>query len=401
MDTLLFVLLLPQPALGCKYHPWRQVLRVDSWLPAAVCWPQPNAQFNSLDPVIVNYLLLLLPSFLTLLGVVATLLVINYLIRRNVTGEISISHQVLMLVLTAAGVLIVIFSLPISETSRGQILSLLGIVVTAVIALSSTTFVANVMAGLMLRAVNSFRPGDFIRSATFFGRVTERGIFHTEIQTEDRDLMTLPNMYLVNNPITVVHDSGTIISATLSLGYDVPHEQIETLLNEAAERCGLDEPFTLVMELNDFSVTYRVGGFSTEVNRLLSTKSSLRRHILSILHENGIEIVSPNFMNQRVLAPDQKMIPPLTQKQAGTRPVDTPEDRSPEDVIFDKADTAAEREGLKKEMAEALERLKALEAELKSAEDAMKDRLTRERENLAGRVDEIKALIAAEPSPED
>jgi len=34
----------------------------------------------------------------------------------------------------------------------------------------------------------------------YFGRVTERGLFHVEIQTEDRDLATLPNMFLVSQP---------------------------------------------------------------------------------------------------------------------------------------------------------------------------------------------------------
>jgi len=46
-----------------------------------------------------------------------------------------------------------------------------------------------------------------------FGRVSERGFFYTEIQTEDRNLATLPNLYLVTNPITVVHVSGTVANA--------------------------------------------------------------------------------------------------------------------------------------------------------------------------------------------
>ena len=46
-------------------------------------------------------------------------------------------------------------------------------------------FIGNVMAGLMLRAVRNFRTGDFVRVEKHFGRVTERGLLHTEIQTED------------------------------------------------------------------------------------------------------------------------------------------------------------------------------------------------------------------------
>ena len=80
-----------------------------------------------------------------------------------------------------------------TDSTRGQIITLMGLVITGVIALSSTSFVANIMAGLMLQVVKSFKPGDFVRVGEYFGRVTERGLFHVEIQTEDRDLTTLPN----------------------------------------------------------------------------------------------------------------------------------------------------------------------------------------------------------------
>lgn len=294
----------------------------------------------------------LAPAVLTLIVVTLLLALMNYLMRRNQSGELPVVRQVILLLSTAAGILLVIFVLPISETSRGQILSLLGIVITAVIALSSTTFVANIMAGLMLRAVNSFHPGDFIRCQEMFGRVTERGLFHTEIQTEDRDLATVPNLFLVTNPVTVVHDSGTIISATLSLGYDLSHRHVEELLLKAAEDAGLSDAFVLVGELGDFSVSYRVGGFFDDVSKLLTAKSNLRKKILSVLHKNGVEIVSPNFMNQRVLPEGQQMIP-----KGYLEDLPASEGASAEEIIFDKADSAAEKESLKQEQVEIKNRI--------------------------------------------
>ncbi|MBT4159997.1 MAG: mechanosensitive ion channel [Gammaproteobacteria bacterium] len=347
-----------------------------------------------MEPDAINQLAHFVPSIIAFTSVLAVILIANALIRRGQAGEISVPRQMLMLCLTAAGLLIVIFSLPLSETSRGQVLSLLGIVITAVIALSSTTFVANVMAGLMLRAVNSFRPGDFIRSEIFFGRVTERGVFHTEIQTEDRDLMTLPNMYLVNNPVTVVHNSGTIISANLSLGYDIPYARVEELLKKAAEESGLAEAFVLVVDLNDYSVSYRVGGFSSEISHMLTIKSGLRKKILNTLHESGIEIVSPNFMNQRALEPGEKIIP------ARYGPARVLEDEAkPEDMIFDKADSAAEKEALKRELTDANERLKALSEEIKSLEKGDRSALENERNQLSARIEEITQIIS-HPPPE-
>ena len=104
--------------------------------------------------------------------------------------ESHLPRQLLLVLSYVLGLLLITISLPVSEATRGQLISLAGLVLTALIALASTTLVANAMSGLLLRIVNSFRPGDFIRVGDAFGRVTERGLFHTEIQTEDRDLMT-------------------------------------------------------------------------------------------------------------------------------------------------------------------------------------------------------------------
>jgi small-conductance mechanosensitive channel len=108
-----------------------------------------------------------------------------------------------MLSLTFAGMLAIIVALPIRDAVRGQLLSLIGILLSAAIALSSTTFIGNIMAGIMLKVVRSARPGDFITVAQLTGRITEMGLLHTEIQTEFRDLVTVPNIYMVTQPLQV------------------------------------------------------------------------------------------------------------------------------------------------------------------------------------------------------
>lgn len=343
---------------------------------------------------LLRFTISMAPALLTIVIVTVLLALLNYLMRRNQSGELPVSRQVLMLLFTTAGILLVIFVLPISETGRGQILSLLGIVITAVIALSSTTFVANVMAGLMLRAVNSFHPGDFIRSQQMFGRVTERGLFHTEIQTEDRDLATIPNLFLVTNPVTVVHDSGTIISATLSLGYDVSHRHVEELLVEAAEDAGLTDAFVLVGELGDFSVSYRVGGFFEDVSKLLTAKSNLRKRILSVLHRHGVEIVSPNFMNQRVLPEGRLMIPKDYREES---PAET-EGSTVEEIIFDKADSAAEKESLKQEQQSLKARMAEIGELLKDKAIENPKALEQEKQTAVQRLEEIEALLTTPSS---
>jgi small-conductance mechanosensitive channel len=275
--------------------------------------------------------------------------------RGRLEGEGGFRHHVIMLVLTGIALGVVILTLPVAPETRRQLLGLLGLILTGVIAFSSTALVSNAMGGLMLRSVNSFRPGDFIRVGDQFGRVTERGLFHTEIQTEHRDLTTLPNLYLVTHPVTVVHSEGTVVSATLSLGYDAHHGRVRSLLEGAAHEASLEEPFVRILELGDHAVTYRVAGFLPETKKLLRTRSLLREKALDALHGAGLEIVSPSFMNQRALDPSAPVIP--------RAPVQVKEDDSESDsLVFDKAEQAERAEELRDEREALLAQIKELEA---------------------------------------
>jgi hypothetical protein len=285
----------------------------------------------------------------------------------------------------------VLLALPVAESTRGQLLSLFGIVLTGIIAFASTTFVANAMAGLMLRAVGNFRVGDWLRVGEEFGRVTERGLFHTEIQTEDRDLATLPNLHLVTHPFMVVRDSGTIVSANLSLGYDQHHAVVEPLLADAARAAGLEDPYVQIVDLGDFSITYRVAGFLTEVKQLLSARSRLRREVLDTLHGAGIEIVSPNFMNQRPLEPGTRVLP---------APITAPESdavtEAPDEIIFDKAEEGASRQELVTERERRLAEIGTLEAAARSATPEEREDGEAEIERHRARIEEISEALERE-----
>ena len=308
----------------------------------------------------------LLPLAVEITVVLVALFAIRRLLEKRYSHipDRHFRFQMIMVGLTLIGLLVVIMSLPIGDVARGQLLSLVGIVLSAAIALSSTTFIGNAMAGLMLRAVRSFRAGDFIRVGEHFGRVSERDLFHVEIQTEDRDLTTLPNLYLVTNPVTVVRSSGTIVSATLSLGYDVPHAKIEECLLKAAERAELQEPFVHVNDLGDFSVTYRIAGLLPKVKQLLSARSRLRTMVLEELHSAGIEIVSPTFMNTRAIREGYAFIPPMESRPAKT----TPRKPAPESIAFDKAEKAESLANLQSRFEDLQKKLKELEEEASHAE---------------------------------
>jgi small conductance mechanosensitive channel len=314
------------------------------------------------------------PAITTLMLGSISLLILSRLTQR--ASNIDAPSLVLQLIFWGAGLAVVValvVALPLEAGVRGQILSLIGVVLTAIIALSSTTFVSNAMAGIMLQATRPFKPGDFILVNGVFGRVTRRSLVSTRIQTETRDFTNLPNLLLVTQPVTVQHREGTIIQADVSLGYDVHHSLAKRELLKAAENAGLADPYVLVAELLDHAVVYRAAGFLEDVVNPLTARSQLRQKMLDALHGAGIEIASPNIVAQRQQSGDTQTLP----EEVVSRPTRSPAQK-PDTKIFDSAHAAANTEALREQIRELKTEIDAQQEQIKAASDE-----TRASETLA------------------
>jgi len=322
-----------------------------------------------------------IPTVLTTLFFIAFYYVARILLDRQARGKTDkgIIKSIFLFLIVLIGAISVILSLPLGE-QKDDVTNLIGIVLSAVLGLSSTTFIGNALAGILLRSLKSFKPGDFIKINDVFGRVSEQGLFHTEIQTIDRDLTTLPNMSLATSAVKVTRSSGTFINAEVSLGYDVSRKKIEAALLKAAEKAGLTDPFVHVMSLGDFSVVYRINGMLSDVKSILSARSRLFASVLDELHDANIEIVSPNFMNQRQIG-ETVFIP----KKERIKEPEVKEE-APENLIFDKAEQAESIEKRKVLLAEVEEKIKTEQKEIKAAD-------TEEaKEKLKSKLETTKAL---------
>jgi len=322
----------------------------------------------------------LLKSLLEPVGVLAAvilLLLINSRIFKRIkskgTSENVIRNSISFFLLLF-GTLIFILSLPIDQGLKGQIISFLAIIISAGVALSSTTVLGNLIAGIMNNSMNRFRIGDLIKIGEFQGRVTKKSIFHTEIQLEDSNFMTFPNLYIANQPVKLTRKANTVISTTVSLGYDVPRSQVEAALKEAAHLTGLTDPYVYIEFLGDFSVTYEIHGFLKDSSKFFSTSSLLNGKVMDVLHENNIEIASPTFMNQRRI--DDKVFIP----QRVAEDTAAPASATPEELIFDQAIRS-----------EKIEKKKDLLSELENKIDARKDLLKETKDAVEG--EKIKSTI--------
>ena len=327
--------------------------------------------------------LTLLPTIVTLLVVILTLALARLVLFRNKRSfarQEFIGRQVILIILGVLGFAALILSLPIQPEDRRQLLSLAGLLLSAALALASTSFLGNIMAGFMLRSVKNIQIGDYIFVEDIEGRVSERGLFRVEIQNESRDLISVPNMFLASHPVRVVQATGTIIHTDVSLGYDISRQHVESLLEDAASMSELMDPFVLIRRLENHSIVYRISGILPDVTRRLSVMSKLNGNVLDVLHQAGIEIASPTIMNQRPLESDLRIIPsvPMPSTVSATQSESSEEDRA-DRLAFDKADAAALQEKLNTlergltEFLEELRRTDADEAEIARVERALEE----------------------------
>jgi small-conductance mechanosensitive channel len=283
------------------------------------------------------------------------------------------------------GALTLILTLPTADdTIKFEILKFLGILLSAGIALSSTTLLGNMIAGIMNNSMKRFRNGDLIKIGDYQGRVTQKGIFHIELQLEDSNFMAIPNLYIATNPLKLTRKTNTVISASVSLGYDVPRAKVEAALKEAAIATGLTDPYVYITGLGDFSVVYKIHGFLQDSGKFFSISSLLNGKVMDALHDKNIEIVSPTFMNQRRV--DEVMYVP----KKTIKPEEKKDDPAPEELIFDEANKSESIEKKKDLLKKIEENRKKIQDRLKELKD---DQEIEQTKSKLERLNEIREKI--------
>lgn len=277
--------------------------------------------------------------------------------RKELGSEARLPRQLILFVMTLLSLVLMLIVAPLPDSTRNNILTLMGIALSAVIALSSTSFVTNFMAAVMLRVTQPFKVGDFIRVGELFGRVSERGLFDTEIQTENRELIAIPNATFITQSVSVARSSGVIISTTLSLGYDIAYADVEPLMLEAAEEAGLSDPYVHILALGDFSISYRVCGLLKDLEGILTARSKLHHQLLRFLHGADIEIVSPTITRHITQSAEHRIIPEARYVAPSDSAV------LAETIVFDKANELAKLESRRGELEARLQQLKQANAE--------------------------------------
>lgn len=187
-----------------------------------------------------------------------------------------------------------------------QILQLLGLILTGILAFSSSTLIGNGMSGILIRIMHPFKEGQIIKSGEFFGEVSEIRIFHTTIETPKKEIIYIPNGELMKGPVVNYSRDTPMLSVDIGLGYDMDRITAEELILTAANKVGLKKCFVAITKLGDYGINYRVNGILEDFHEMPFIESLLRKTIIDEFHLAQEEIITPLAVSQRPL---RKTIP--------------------------------------------------------------------------------------------
>ena len=226
----------------------------------------------------------------------------------------SPTYRLVRLLIIAFSLVVAYPYIPGSDSGAFKGVSLfLGVIFS----LGSSSFIANIMAGVAMTYRGAFKVGDRVRIGDVMGEVREIKNMTTRIRTVKNESVVIPNSNILSANVTnyshLAKDSGLIIHTMVGIGYDTPWRQVEAMLLLAAERTpGLQNdpaPFVLQQEMGDYAVNYEINGFCQDVSRMLAVKSDLHRNIQDVFNEHGVQIMSPAYeadpATPKIVPPDQ------------------------------------------------------------------------------------------------
>ena len=204
-------------------------------------------------------------------------------------------------VLIYALVLVIIY--PYLPGSGSAVFNGVTIFIGALATFGSSNSLGNIVSGLALTYMRSFKDGDRIKIGDVTGDIVEKNLLVTRVRTIKNEVISIPNSNVLNNHTINFSkdatDKGLILHTTITIGYDVPWKTVHELAIKAALAVKRFEtepaPFIYQTSLDDFYVSYQVNAYTRHPNDQASIYSELHQNILDQFNKAGVEILSPHY----------------------------------------------------------------------------------------------------------
>jgi len=210
---------------------------------------------------------------------------------------------------------------PLLPNSDSQVFQGVSVFIGVIVSLGSTSIIGNLMAGLVMTYMRPFRIGDYIKVGDTVGEVIEKTVLVTRIRTRKNEVVTIQNSSLMgsqtSNYTVAAQDYKLIVHTKVTIGYDVPWQQVKNIMESAAkETPGIladPKPFMMTTSLDDFYVEYEINAYIDDAVRMPRIYSELHQNLLKRFFEEGVEIMSPHIYARRD-GMDLQMPPEYTPK---------------------------------------------------------------------------------------
>ncbi|NET32740.1 MAG: mechanosensitive ion channel family protein [Cyanothece sp. SIO1E1] len=173
------------------------------------------------------------------------------------------------------------------------------------VSLGSASAINNVISGIILIYTRGFQVGDRVEIGNAIGEVIDQTLLVTRIKTIKNVRITIPNSNILNGQIVNFSalgretDTPLILHTTITLGYDIPWQQVHQVLTAAARSTQfiLQEPAPFIWQtsLDDFYVSYELNAYTDKSESMAAIYAELHQHIQDHCHQAGIEIMSPHY----------------------------------------------------------------------------------------------------------
>ncbi len=254
-----------------------------------------------------------LPNLVYLLLII---LVVSYLMKlvRFLLGEVGKGNIVISgfetewadptykLARVVAILFTVVIIYPYLPGAGSEVFKGFSIFIGALVTIGSTAAIGNIISGTVLTYTKAFHIGDRVRIDNTLGDVIEKSLFVTRLRTPKNEEVTIPNAVVLAGRITnysaVAASHGLILHTEVGIGYDVDWRKVHELLLSAATKTesvlAEPAPFVLQNRLDNYSVTYELNAYTDAPRKMSMVYSDLRKNILDIFHEAGVEIMTPS-----------------------------------------------------------------------------------------------------------
>lgn len=171
--------------------------------------------------------------------------------------------------------------------------------ITAVVAFSMQDTLGNVLGGVALQLDNSLRVGDWVRIDDVSGRVVDVRWRYTAIETRARELVVVPNSWLMKNRFTVIRApaQGPLAwrrAVAFNVDSEAPPERVTAALEQAVRdariACVLEQPppSAILTELGAGFSRYTLRYWLADPQFDDPTDSAVRVHALAALARAGV-----------------------------------------------------------------------------------------------------------------